>query len=68
MALVHTFTLCALKYNILVQAKRIPGIDSTLADALLDHQINRFKKLDPATNKIPEILPPEIWHIGRTML
>ena len=64
MALVRPFTLRGLKFNILVQARHITGIDNNLTDALLHQQIERFRELDPGANEFPETLSPEIWQIG----
>ena len=36
MALVRAFTLWALKFNILIQAWHVPGVDNNLADALAE--------------------------------
>ena len=43
MALVRSFTLRALKFNILIQSRHVPGIDNSLADASSHQQIQQFK-------------------------
>ena len=67
MSLVHAFTVCTLKYNILVQAKHIPGLDNSLADALSCQEITQFRELEPEASEFPVILPPVVWQIGVTM-
>ena len=62
--MVRAFTLRALKFNILIQARHIPGIDNSLADALSCQQIQPFRELDPGVSEFPEILPLEVWQIG----
>ena len=64
MALVRAFTLRPLKFNILIQARHVPGIDNRIADALSRQQMQRFRELDPRASADPEILPQEVWSIG----
>ena len=68
MVLVLAFMLRALKFNVLIQAKHIPGLDNSLADALSHQHITRFRELDPGANEFPEKLPAEVWQIGGMML
>ena len=64
MTLVRAFTLRALQFNILVQARHAPGIENRLADALSHQQIELFRELDPGAKEFLEILPPEVCQIG----
>ena len=64
MKLVRAFTLRALRYNILVHARHIPGLDNSIADALSRRQMERFRQLAPEAREFPEVLPQEVWHIG----
>ena len=64
MGLIRAFTLRALRYNILVHARHIPGLDNSIADALSRQQMDRFRQLAPEARELPEVLPPEVWRIG----
>ena len=65
----HGFSACiyTLRYNIVIQAKHIPGLDNSLADALTCQQINRFRELDPGASEFPETFLLEVWQIGVMM-
>lgn len=58
MFLMRRMVLYALKLNICIKAKHLPGRENILADALSRSQIQVFKKFLPTADVNPMIVPP----------
>lgn len=67
MVLIRDLVLTSLKYNIIFQAKHIPGINNTRADLISRFQVSQFKQITPEAEETPTIIPeslkPESWSI-----
>ena len=60
MALVHTFTLLAMRHNVHIKVQHIAGLHNEVADALSHFDMDRFQWLCPGA--APESLAPvTIW-------
>ena len=67
MILVRNLVLRLLTYNILFQARHIPGVHNTGADYISRFQVEQFKKLSPRADELPTPVPthllPENWSL-----
>ena len=64
MGLVRALRLHCLQFSIIFNARHVPGIDNTLADALSSQQIDRFSVLVPGAQFHLEVIPDEVWNLG----
>ena len=51
MTFVRRLVLACLQFNILFQARHVPGVKNSLADSLSRFQVSRFKQLAPAVHQ-----------------
>jgi hypothetical protein len=68
MVFVRRLVLLCLQFNIMFEAKHIPGVRNNLADALSRLQVQRFQQLasptmDHSPTAIPVCLQPENWSL-----
>ena len=56
--LLRNMVMCLLKFNIVLKATHIPGINNILADSLSRLQITRFQRLHLQADTTPAELPP----------
>ena len=61
MSLVRVLVLECLRYNIVFNAKHIPGVYNSIADALSRFQVHRFHKLAPNADKAETPCTPLTW-------
>lgn len=60
MVLLRDFVLSCLKYNILFQARHIPGLINYRADYLSRSQVTKFKQISPDAEKFPTTVPEKL--------
>lgn len=58
MKLVRRLVLVCLRYNLVLSAQHIAGIDNGIADALSRFQMERFRELCPRACTFPTLVPP----------
>lgn len=63
MSLVRRLVLFTLKYNIILRAEHIKGMDNSIADAISRCQWKRFRQLAPQADLQPTVLPASIWYL-----
>ena len=68
MIFVRQLVLACLNFNILFQARHVPGVKNVLADSLSQLQVTKFKQLAPvgahsSPTVIPDHLLPQSWPI-----
>ena len=59
MALVHLLYYCAVRYNINVYIVYIAGVNNEIADCLSHFQQDKFRRLVPLANPVPDNIP--VW-------
>lgn len=63
MVILRAFTLLCLKLNVIVRSAHVSGVFNNLADALSRLQIQKFRKLAPEAEPMPEPIPHHLWKI-----
>ncbi len=60
MSLVRKLVLCCMKFNILIQARHIPGLYNITADKLSRFQVKEARRATPILDRHPVQLPPSL--------
>lgn len=63
MVILRAFTLLCLRFNVVARSTHVSGVFNTLADALSRLQIQKFHKLAPEAEPMPEPIPDHLWKL-----